>query len=160
LSEAYTRYGRFYNARSIPLRLQNYGPWRSAALKRIDDFRPHPRQTKEPGHIIAYAAPKRSYLQRRNDDSLPTYSIQSRSDDSLPSYDPFYFKNTPAFHFIRFTDTNEQSIRMNPTTEQDTFMDSLDSDEDTVLDFSSGNAKVVESTVLNPEVIEENALLT
>ena len=31
--------------------------------------------------------------------------------------------------------------------------------EDTVLDFSSGNAKVVESTVLNPEVIEENALL-
>ena len=30
LSEAYTRYGRFYNARSTPLRLQHYGPWRSA----------------------------------------------------------------------------------------------------------------------------------
>ena len=63
-----------------------------------------------------------------------------------PSYDPFYFKNTPAFHFTvslfnipfnhkatkilkltfqRITDSDEESIRMNPTTEQDSLVDSL-----------------------------------
>lgn len=155
--EAFTR---LYNTKETPLQLRSYGPWKSAAIrKRADEFRPHPKQTFDgQGDIIAYASRRKDIYTKRSDD-LPSYGIR-RSDEEMPSYDPFYFnKHTPAFHFKRINSAEEESLRINLLPIEDTIDISEDSAENSVLDFSSGTGKVVESTVLNPEVIEENALL-